>query len=96
VTTMQVFWRMCAVAFLLGACQLAALPDDTFSDRPELAIHVSLELRHGDQWQPVNAQTVFHNNDEIRFRFRTSLGGYLYVAKAPGSSHGLTKERGAG
>ncbi len=43
------------------------------------AIKVGLELRRGEQWQPVDPQTVFHTGDEIRFRFVTTVGGYLYV-----------------
>jgi len=42
-------------------------------------MRLSLELRREDQWQRVDPKTVFHNGDAIRFRFVTSLGGYLYV-----------------
>lgn len=42
-------------------------------------VEVRLELRQGGQWQPVDVHTVFHNNDAIRFRFRSSFSGYLFV-----------------
>ncbi len=67
-------WVMFTCAF--QPCELAqSSPPE--SSQP--AINVSLELWRGDQWQPVDPQTVFHTDDEIRFRFVTTIGGYLYV-----------------
>ncbi len=65
------------VALLLSQATGAAQPDSARSEG--LTIEVSLELHQADRWQTVDNQTVFHNNDEIRFRFRTSMRGYLYV-----------------
>jgi hypothetical protein len=76
---MNALCRIGVVACLTCACPLNALPSETSAARPEHVFQVRLERRRGDQWQPVDAQTVFHKDDEIRFRFRTSLGGYLYV-----------------
>ena len=49
------------------------------ADAPTVAIEIGLDVRRTGQWQEVDPRTVFHTNDEIRFRFRTSAGGYLYV-----------------
>jgi hypothetical protein len=43
------------------------------------AVEVSLELRKDGQWEPVDSTRVFDAGDEIRFRFRSSFPGYLYV-----------------
>jgi len=48
-------------------------------EHSKLALRVSLELRKEDHWQRVDPKTVFDNGDEIRFRFMTSQGGFLYV-----------------
>jgi len=76
---MNTIWRIGLVACLTCACPSTALPDDTSADHLEHVFKVRLEQRRGGQWRPVDAQTVFHSDDEIRFHFRTSLGGYLYV-----------------
>jgi hypothetical protein len=71
--------RLSVISCLACACTLNALPDDISADRPEYVFQIGLEQRRGGQWRPVDAQTVFHKDDEIRFRFRTSRSGYLYV-----------------
>jgi hypothetical protein len=45
----------------------------------KLALEIVLQREEGDEWQSVDAGTVFHRDDAIRFRFHTSRGGYLYV-----------------
>lgn len=42
-------------------------------------IELTVEKRQGTLWQPVSPHTVFHANDNIRFKLRTQLAGYLYV-----------------
>lgn len=44
-----------------------------------LAIDVALQRKLGDDWRWVDPETVFHKGEEIRFRFHSSRGGYLYV-----------------
>ncbi len=68
-------------AALIVALVLARIPaaPQTPAQSTALAIEVSLELRRADRWQAVDSKTVFHNNDEIRFRFHTSISGFLYV-----------------
>jgi hypothetical protein len=66
-------------ALLMSAGLPRAVGQKAPDESSELALHVSLELRKGDQWQGVDPQTVFHNGDAIRFRFVASVGGYLYV-----------------
>jgi hypothetical protein len=44
-----------------------------------LSIDVVVEQLKGGDWQRVDAQTVFHTGDVVRFRFRASQKGYLYV-----------------
>ncbi|MDQ6664163.1 MAG: DUF4384 domain-containing protein, partial [Acidobacteriota bacterium] len=46
---------------------------------PKPAVDVVIERSRGDEWQVVNPRTVFAANDEIRFRFRSSSPGFLYV-----------------
>jgi hypothetical protein len=45
----------------------------------KLSIEVIVERQKGDQWERVDPQTVFHSGNVIRFRFRASQKGYLYV-----------------
>jgi hypothetical protein len=68
---------LCALS--ICAYQPSVLAQNSPAENSKLALRVSLELRKGDQWQRVDPQTVFHNREVIRFRFVTSLGGYLYV-----------------
>ena len=42
-------------------------------------MEITLERAHENGWSTVSPRTVFHAKDEIRFRLRTNLGGYLYV-----------------
>jgi hypothetical protein len=74
---MTVRWAALIVALLLRPAPAESQPDS--AESASLAIEINLELHRADQWQTVDNQTVFHNNDEIRFRFRTSFSGYLYV-----------------
>jgi hypothetical protein len=71
-------FRLVALTIALLS-QAPAGPQSSSAQGPDLAIEINLELRRGDQWRMVDNQTVFRNNDEIRFRFRTSMSGYLYV-----------------
>lgn len=45
----------------------------------KLSIQVVVERLKSDQWERVDPQTVFHTGDNVRFRFRATQGGYLYV-----------------
>ena len=63
----------------LCACPAPAPGQSTPSENSTLALRVSLELKKEAHWQRVDPQTVFHHGDAIRFRFVTSLGGFLYV-----------------
>lgn len=42
-------------------------------------VEVTVEKRQAVSWQPVSSQTVFHTKDDIRFRVRSRISGYLYV-----------------
>jgi hypothetical protein len=42
-------------------------------------IEVVLERKDGAQWTAVDARTVLNSGDRIRFRFRSTLPGWLYV-----------------
>jgi len=76
---MNALLKIGVVTCLACACPLNTLPEDTSVGSSENVFQVGLEQRREGQWRHVGAQTVFHKDDEIRFRFRTSLGGYLYV-----------------
>lgn len=45
----------------------------------KFSIQVVIELQNGENWERVDAHTVFHAGDAVRFRFRASQGGFLYV-----------------
>lgn len=68
------FLVICIVPVEAGRLLLAA--QDSSS---KLSIEVVVERQKGDQWERVDPQTVFHSGNIIRFRFRTSQKGYLYV-----------------
>jgi len=62
------------ISVLAGlACVLAA------ENPPQQVIEITVELRQGSDWKPVSSQRVFHANDDIRFRLRSRIPGYLYV-----------------
>ncbi len=61
------------------ALAAAALAQEPPSVDSSSSVEVRLELRKAEGWQPVESTAVFNANDEIRFRFRTSFPGYLYV-----------------
>jgi hypothetical protein len=42
-------------------------------------VEITLEIWQRGGWQPVDPQTIFKGNDEIRVRFRAFSSGYLYV-----------------
>jgi hypothetical protein len=58
---------------------LAAHSQDSKPEAGNLAINVALERKQRDEWRFVDPETVFHSGEEIRFRFRSSRGGFLYV-----------------
>jgi hypothetical protein len=77
--SMNALLRIGVVACLACTCPLNTLPGDTPVDSSGPVFQVGVDHRREGQWRHVGAQTVFRKDDEIRFRFRTSLGGYLYV-----------------
>lgn len=42
-------------------------------------MEIDVERRSAAGWTRVDARTVFNQGDRIRFRFRSSFNGYLYV-----------------
>lgn len=48
-------------------------------EQPQQVVEVTVEKRQADVWQPVSSQTVFHANDDIRFRLKSQVTGFLYV-----------------
>jgi hypothetical protein len=42
-------------------------------------MEITVERLTGDNWRIVDPALVFNNNDQVRFRFRSTFGGYLYV-----------------
>jgi hypothetical protein len=69
-------WLLGTLVLVLG---IAASSQDSKSEAGNLAIDVALERKQGDEWRWVDPGTVFHKGQEIRFRFRSSRSGYLYV-----------------
>jgi len=74
-------WTLAAIlcVFSIGACPLAGMAQSSPAGNSQLAMRLSLELKKQGHWQRVDPKTVFHSGDAIRFRFVTSLGGFLYV-----------------
>lgn len=44
-----------------------------------ISLEIKVELKTDSSWVEVDPRTVFRAGDTIRFQFRTSAGGYLYV-----------------
>ena len=78
-TSMKTLLRISVVACLACGCPLNALPQDTSAEGAENVFQVGLEQKREGHWRRVGSQTVFHEGDEVRFHFKTSLSGYLYV-----------------
>src|SRR5262245_57857583 len=77
---MPTYIKCLRALILLFAFAMTSVGQDASSvDNTKRTIEVTLESRKNNKWQPVDARTVFQPNDEIRFRFRTSFSGYLYV-----------------
>lgn len=57
----------------------AGLAQPARAEGGEKSIEVTLEVKRGDAWQAIDPHAVLHAKDEIRFQFRSSSGGYLYV-----------------
>ncbi len=68
---------LCALS--ICACPVRAPGQSSPGQNSTLALRVNLELMKEDHWLRIDPKTVFHNGDAIRFRFMTSLGGFLYV-----------------
>lgn len=43
------------------------------------SVEVTIERTESGGWKPADPRTVFRPGDEVRFRFRSSFDGYLYV-----------------
>jgi len=70
---------LAALAVSLVPAGTRAVPDATEGGNAKLSIEVVVEEQKGDDWAHVNPQIVFHAGDNIRFRYRSTQGGYLYV-----------------
>ena len=70
---------LAAVAVTLQPGGMRAAPDTAVTANAKLSIEVVVEKQKGDDWERVNPQTVFHAGEDIRFRYRATQGGYLYV-----------------
>lgn len=57
--------------------------DAPTNSRQKLLLTVEALGQNG--WKTVNAQSVFKQQDRLRFRFHTSLGGYLYILDSSSS-----------
>jgi len=63
---------------LMAVLLLAAVPLIP-ADPEKPTVDITLERWTGSEWQAVEAKTVFEANDQVRFRFQSSVPGYLYV-----------------
>ena len=66
------------LAVLSVACGLAA-QDQGLKAQPAQRMEITLERQEGAAWKVVDPGFVFETGDRMRFRFRASFDGYLYV-----------------
>lgn len=67
---------------LLGIAVAALLR--VSAENPSNSIELILEQSQQGKWAAADPRTVFHGGDELRFQFKSSTAGYLYVLdKAP-------------
>ncbi|MDZ4801691.1 MAG: DUF4384 domain-containing protein [Bryobacteraceae bacterium] len=63
------------VALLFQATPAVTPPAGT----PASIVEVNIEQQSVEQWKVIDSRTVFKPGDEIRFRFQSTMGGYVYV-----------------
>jgi hypothetical protein len=68
-----------ALAATLVPGGMGAHPGTGESGNAKLSIQVVVEKQQGGNWERVDPQTVFHSGENIRFRYRATRGGYLFV-----------------
>lgn len=68
-----------ALAFSFALCLPRQVLYGADTSSGKFSIEVAVERQKDDQWDRVDPQTVFHAGDYVRFRFRATRGGYLYV-----------------
>ena len=66
------------LAVLSVACGLAA-QEQGVKAPPAQRMEITLERQEGAAWKVVDPGFVFETGDRMRFRFRASFDGYLYV-----------------
>jgi len=74
--------------WILAACLFAAMPSGATDTPPSVEITLE-QYQQSGEWKPMDPRTVFRANDQIRFRFQSTVGGYLYVLNR--SSNGETE-----
>jgi hypothetical protein len=67
-----------AILLLFEAVSLCAQTDAVKTSQAQ-RMEITLEKQEGNTWKPMDPGFVFEKGDRIRFRFRTSFSGYLYV-----------------
>jgi hypothetical protein len=66
------------LALVFLACSLAAQNEGTKPGQAQ-RMEIALERQDGNSWKSVDPGFVFDKGDHVRFRFRASFNGYLYV-----------------
>jgi len=66
------------LAVLCVVCGLAA-QEQGVKAQPAQRMEITLERQEGAAWRVVDPGFVFERGDRVRFRFRASFDGYLYV-----------------
>ncbi len=69
---------------VLAACLAAPLwaqpqPQTKAASSAAQRMEILLDRREGDAWRSVDPGLVFAQDDRVRFRYRASFAGYLYV-----------------
>jgi hypothetical protein len=64
------------VALLFQATPAVPQP---LAGSPGSVVEILIEQQEAEQWKQVDSRTVFKPGDEIRFRFQSTMTGYVYV-----------------
>lgn len=67
------------IAAALAACAIASAPAAQQRRASAQRMEIGVERKSESGWSVVDSKTVFDQGDRIRFRFRSTFNGYLYV-----------------
>lgn len=75
----RAFRKIITLLLIATASLFPARAQQPSSTAQRNTLQVGVECWTQNKWRGVDARTIFNQQDRIRFRFRTSLSGYLYI-----------------